>query len=826
MTSVSLKIVAATLVGGMLAVGVIPALTDWSSLRPGIERAATAAVGWPVTVTGPISARLLPAPAMILRQVTVGRAGFETVRLDLGVWPLLAGRIAVSGVDLAGGRLGGGAGLEGQIHLGEIFAAEGRFEGGFTAQGRLTAGGITVPIEVEGGRPGGGAAVPLRARLGLPGGEGSNVRIEATLLERRIQGTAQVNLPSLARALPGAALPDLPLTAEGRLVVTGEEAGLQGIILTLGESRAEGEIVAALGTSPVAVDVSLRANTINLDQAPAAPTPVTTAPTTPPPAPLPAPPAGGSAAGLRLPLPANLTLNLDLAAESVHWRGGLLRQPRLNALLDDGKLTVSHLSAQLPGATNLDFNGLVTIEERGPLVAGRLRLASSDPSRLRRWLWPERESGSWPASVRLEANLEAGSDRLILSSLLLGLETLRLSGSLAWTDALTAQMKTGGLEVRFDGEPGAGAEAGALTLKGPSFAEAVRLLMPDYRPLHDGPVALTARLARDEAGPWLDQLRLTAADNTLTGQIRFPTAGPIALHLSGEAVRLDPFLSRDSRTLPSRLPRPPVRALGGGGEGSEAAPPPAVPRGKVEAEPLSRLPAATVALTLGQLTLRGLTLAPFSADLTVAGNGSVTINPLKAKGWGGSIEGQGRFGSDGVFLALTLSGLDAGQLALSAGRLGLSGGRLEGQIRLSAAGLAPNVLAATLGGEARLTIRNGEIRGIDLAAINARLDQRDLAGVLKSGLQGGQTRFSVLSASLKATQGTLASPDLLLAAEGARVTGAGTLDLPAQRIDAAFRLAPAAAGLPPLGLGVQGRLDGPDVVFDANALQRAWSSRR
>jgi len=825
MTSVSLKIVAATLVGGVLAVGVIPTLTDWSSLRPGIERAATAAVGWPVTVTGPISARLLPAPTVTLRQVTVGRAGFETIRLDLGLWPLLAGRIAVSEVDLAGGRLGGGAGLEGQIHLGEIFAADGRFEGGFTAQGRLTAGGIGFPIEVEGGRPGGGAAVPLRARLGLPGGDGSEVRIEATLLERRIQGTAQVSLPSLARALPGAALPDLPLTAEGRLVVTGEEAGLQGIILTLGESRAEGEIVAALGTSPVAVDVSLRANTLNLDQAPAAPAPVTAAPTAPPPAPSPAL-AGRSAAGLRLPLPADLTLNLDLAAESVHWRGGLLRQPRLNALLDGGKLTVSHLSAQLPGATNLDFNGLVTMEEQGPLLAGRLRLASHDPSRLRRWLWPDRESGAWPASVRLEASLEAGSDRLILSSLMLGLDTLRLTGSLAWTDALTAQMKTGGLEVRFDGEPGAGAEAGALTLKGPSFAEAVRLLVPDYRPLRDGPVALTARLTRDEAGPWLDQLRLTAADNTLTGQIRFPTAGPIALRLSGETVRLDPFLSRDNRILPSRLPRPPVRAPGGGGEGSEAAPPPAVPRGKVEAEPLSRLPAATIALDLGQFQLRGLTLAPFSADLTVAGNGSVTINPLKAKGWGGSIEGQGRFGSDGVFLALTLSGLDAGQLDLSAGRLGLSGGRLEGQIRLSAAGLAPTVLAATLGGEARLTIRNGEIRGIDLAALNTRLDQRDLAGVFRSGLQGGQTRFSVLSASLKATQGTLSSPDLLLAAEGARVTGAGTLDLPAQRIDAAFRLAPAAAGLPPLGLGVQGRLDGPDVVFDANALQRAWSSHR
>ncbi|MFD2235777.1 AsmA family protein, partial [Phaeospirillum tilakii] len=573
MTSVALKIAAVTLAGGVVAVGVVPALIDWSSLRPGIERTATAAVGWPVTVAGPISARLLPDPGVTLGRVTVGAAGFERVRLDLGLWPLLSGRIALTGVELSGGRLGGGIGLDGRIQLGEIFAADGRFDGGFTAHGRLSVGGVELPVEAEGGRPGGGATVPVRATLTLPGAAGGSARIEAAVGERQAHGRVWLELGSLARALPGAALPDLPLTGEGRLVVTGEEAAVQGITLTLGQSRAGGELVAALGRAPVAVDLSLRGGSLDLDQAPAAPAPAPSSPAaaaSSPAAPAAVPPlalAAAPAAVLRLPLPGNLTFNLDLGAESVRWRGGMVRQPRLNALLDGGVLTISRFSAQLPGATGLDFNGQVTVEADGPAATGRLRLVSADPPRLRAWLWPGGGgAGSWPASARLDATLEARPDRLTLAPLTLGLDTLQMSGSLTWTEAVSARLTARGLQFGFDGEPGAGLGAGRLTLRGPSYAEAVRLLAPEYRPGRDGALDLSARLTADAAGPGFDDLSLTAGEARLIGQIRFPADGPPRARLAGGEVRLDPFLPSETRITPlARLvPRP------GGGSGAAA----------------------------------------------------------------------------------------------------------------------------------------------------------------------------------------------------------------------------------------------------------------
>ncbi|MEO0035803.1 MAG: hypothetical protein RLZZ501_1826, partial [Pseudomonadota bacterium] len=640
MTSVALKIAAVTLAGGLVAVGVVPALIDWSSLRPGIERTATAAIGWPVTVTGPISARLLPDPAVTLGRVTVGAAGFERIRLDLGLWPLLAGRIAVTGVDLSGGRLGGGIGLDGRIELGEIFAADGRFDGGFTAQGRVSVGGIDLPVEAEGGRPGGGATVPVRATLTLPGAGGGKARIEAAVADRQAHGRVWLELGSLARALPGAALPDLPLTGEGRLVVTGEEAAVQGITLTLGASRVGGELVAALGRAPVAVDLSLRGGGLDLDQAPAAPAPTPSssssgAPAAMPPLAL----AAAPVAMLRLPLPGNLTFNLDLGAESVRWRGGVVGQPRLNALLDGGVLTVSQLSAQLPGATGLDFNGQVTMEAEGPAATGRLRLASADPPRLRAWLWPGGGgAGPWPASARLEATLEARPDRLILAPLTLGLDTLQMSGSLTWAETVSARLTARGLQFGFDGEPGAGLGAGRLTLRGPSYAEAVRLLAPDYRPGRDGALDLSARLTADAAGSGFDDLSLSAGEARLIGQVRFPADAPPRLRLAGGEVRLDPFLPSGTRITPlARLvPRP--GGAGAAAAGSGAPPvPPAVPRGKVEAEPLGRLPSAVIDLDLAGLRLREAILAPLSAHLTLAGNGAVTIDRLAGHALGGTV---------------------------------------------------------------------------------------------------------------------------------------------------------------------------------------------
>jgi hypothetical protein len=830
MTGVSLKIAAATLAGGVVAVLAVPALIDWSSLRPGIERTATAALGWPVTVSGPISARLLPTPVVTLDRVAVGTAGFEKVRLEFGFGPLLAGRITLVEMDLSGGRLGAGTTIDAHIQLGEIFASGGRLDGGFTANGTVGLGTLAFPFEAEGARPGGGPAVPVRAQIHLPGQSGGTIRLESTVSSNRADGRMSLDLPSLAHAVGTTELPDAPLTAEGRLSVTPDEAALQEITVALGDSRAGGEIVAILGASPIAVDVSLRAQTLDLDQSSPAVTrakaEATANPVADPVQKTPSKAADAPRPTLRLPLPANMTVNFDLAADTVRWRGGVVRRPRVNAMLDGGILTLSNVSAQLPGGTALGLNGTLSTGERGPAFDGRVRLESSDPPRLRAWAWPGSGGGTWPTSARLDATLSGRDGRLDLSPLVLGLDDIRATGSVSLGHSIAAHLTVRGIEAAFDGGRGDdGALVGALELHGPSYAEAARLLVSDYRPSRDGALSASATLGSDKGTVTLDDLRLKAGAALIGGSIRIEPEGPIHATLNADELRLDPFLPPEGKSPSLAAAARPRPAIGHVGRGDESAPPPPVPRGSVEAMPLGTLPRADITVQIAALTLKTWRLDDVSGHLALTGNGGATVSGLRARALGGSIEGGGRLMSGGFSGDLTLAGLDAGALKLSAGGLSLAGGKLDGTVRLSAAGIAPTQLAATLSGEAKIAVADGSIRGFDLPEANARLARRDLAGLLSGGLLGGTTRFSALTGSFRAEKGLVSSRDLSLTAEGGRVTGAGKVDLSEKSVDARVSIAPTGAGLPPLGIRLNGQLDAPNVVFDANELMRAISKK-
>jgi len=832
MTGVSLKIAAATVAGGVVAVLAVPALIDWSSLRPGIERTATSALGWPVTVAGPISARLLPAPVVTLERVAVGTAGFEKVRLEFGFGPLLAGRITLAEIDLTGGRLGAGARLDGHVQLGEIFASGGRLDGGFTATGTVGLGDLSLPFEAEGARPGGGPAVPLRAQLHLPGQSSGTIRLESSVTPTRADGRVSLDLPSLARAAGTSELPDAPLTAEGRLAVTPDEAAIQEITVALGESRIGGEIVAILGTSPVAVDVSLRAQTLDLDQSsPAvarAKGEAAASPIADPVQKSTAKATEASRPGLRLPLPANVTVNFDLAADTVRWRGGVVRRPRLNAMLDGGVLTLSNVSAQLPGGTALGLNGTLSTGDRGPVFDGRVRIESSDPPRLRAWAWPGSGGGSWPGSARLDATLSGHDGRLDLSPLVLGLDDIRATGSVSLGQNITAHLTTRGIEAAFDGGRGEdGALVGALELRGPSYAEAARLLVSDYRPSRDGALSASATLGSDKGTVTLDDLRLKAGAALIGGSVRIEPDGQIHASVNADELRLDPFLPPEGKTssLAAAARSRPTATVGHGRRGDESAPPPPVPRGVVEAMPLSTLPRADMNVRIGTLTVKNWRLDDLSGQLALTGHGGATLSGVRARALGGMIEGNVRLMSGGMSGDLTLSALDAGALKLAAGGLGLGGGKLDGTARLSTAGIAPAQLASTLNGEAKITVTDGSIHGFDLAEANARLGRRDLAGLLSGGLLGGTTRFSALSGTIRAEKGLLSSRDLSLTAEGGRLTGTGTVDLGEKSVNGRVTIAPAATGLPPLGIRLNGSLDAPNVVFEANDLMRAMSRK-
>ena len=70
----------------LLAALVGPLLIDWGGHRSLFEAEATRLVGLEVRVTGPIDARLLPAPQLTLHDIEIGRPGDQRIRArSLGI---------------------------------------------------------------------------------------------------------------------------------------------------------------------------------------------------------------------------------------------------------------------------------------------------------------------------------------------------------------------------------------------------------------------------------------------------------------------------------------------------------------------------------------------------------------------------------------------------------------------------------------------------------------------------------------------------------------------------------------------------------------------
>ena len=82
----------------LLAVWQVPQWLDWTRYRTTIEVLATATLGEPVTISGPISLTLLPQPELTAAQVNIGgdrpadlSIRVQALRLRTAFWPLLGG---------------------------------------------------------------------------------------------------------------------------------------------------------------------------------------------------------------------------------------------------------------------------------------------------------------------------------------------------------------------------------------------------------------------------------------------------------------------------------------------------------------------------------------------------------------------------------------------------------------------------------------------------------------------------------------------------------------------------------------------------------------
>jgi len=352
-----------------------PLFTDWTARRDQLAELASARIGRPVTLHGPVRLRLLPHPEIEAAGVTLGDAGdglafaAASLRLRLDGGDLLLGRIVPREVAIVGAELrlpwppsealalpNSLSTLSARLVDSRLIIGSARLEG---VQATLTAGGPAEALRAAGRFAWNGMEWRFEAALGRSGYDGyapvdldlsmGNAALQARGVltpEGTVEGSLEASGPDLAALLPG---PPGPFRARGRMTIAADLLAADDLTLDIAGSPARGAITLRLSPSP-RLDAALVAGRLDLDP---------------------------WLAALRT-RSAALPLGLDLSAESATFRGLALR--RLRAAVsreggpEGGRLILSDVSAILPGGTELGLDGATA----GDRLEAALRFSGQD----------------------------------------------------------------------------------------------------------------------------------------------------------------------------------------------------------------------------------------------------------------------------------------------------------------------------------------------------------------------------------------------------------------------------------------------------------------
>lgn len=248
-------------------------------------------------------------------------------------------------------------------------------------------------------------------------------------------------------------------------------------------------------------------------------------------------------------------------------------------------------------------------------------------------------------------------------------------------------------------------------------------------------------------------------------------------------------------------------------------------------------------LQVGAFQARGLKLANLKAKVRVAG-GRLDVNPHTADLYEGSLSGALGVQADGnrVTLKETLTKVAVGPLLREFAEKDMLEGRGNVVLDVTAAGATVEQMKKSLAGNAKIALRDGAIKGINLAE---RVRQAKAMFSGDTGSRGEtvadktqKTDFSELTASFVIKGGVARNQDLDIKSPLFRIGGAGDVDIGNSRLDYTTKASVVATtkgqggdDLEKLrGLTVPVRLHGPfdDLKYDVDyrgAAQDALRSR-
>jgi len=190
-------------------------------------------------------------------------------------------------------------------------------------------------------------------------------------------------------------------------------------------------------------------------------------------------------------------------------------------------------------------------------------------------------------------------------------------------------------------------------------------------------------------------------------------------------------------------------------------------------------------LQIGQFQARGLKVANVKAEVKAA-NGRADVAPHSAELYQGKVAGALSLNADGNRVALRedLSGISIGPLLKDVAQKDLLDGRGNIALDVSAAGSTVEAMKRALAGTAKVQLKDGAIKGINLAeAIRKAKSALGSKQEKSAAAQAQQTDFSEMSASFVIKNGVAHNEDLDVKAPLFRITGKGDINIGNSSLD-------------------------------------------
>ncbi len=186
---------------------------------------------------------------------------------------------------------------------------------------------------------------------------------------------------------------------------------------------------------------------------------------------------------------------------------------------------------------------------------------------------------------------------------------------------------------------------------------------------------------------------------------------------------------------------------------------------------------------VGALEVRGIKLADLNAQINAA-NGKVAVAPHSARGYDGTIAGELAVDANRNHIALKekLSGISIGPILRDFAGQDRLEGRGDIALDVTAAGASVNAMKRSLAGSAKVNLRDGAVKGVNLGEILRKA--RSALGGSQPAAQGEsagdktqKTDFAELSASFVIRNGVAHNEDLDARSPLFRLGGAGDINI-------------------------------------------------